>query len=204
MDFSTGNYQEFLRMMMQQNNMFNNNMNNIFNNNFSNNVNNIDMNQLMCLYNQIMSNPVMMNNFNNYMNMMSIQNNMNINQMMMNMAPSVLMNIMMQSIINNQNNNIQNQQIYQNNNIQQQFSQSPEYINLIFITSEYKITIPCKPNEGFSSVVTKFLNKSNNNDVNYYLFNSNRLNESLTVGEQGLIDASEIYVINTSNVKGAK
>ena len=204
MDFSSGNYQEFLRMMMQQNNMFNNNMNNIFNNNFSNNVNNIDMNQLMCLYNQIMSNPVMMNNFNNYMNMMSIQNNMNINQMMMNMAPSVLMNIMMQSIINNQNNNIQNQQIYQNNNIQQQFSQSPEYINLIFITSEYKITIPCKPNEGFSSVVTKFLNKSNNNDVNYYLFNSNRLNESLTVGEQGLIDASEIYVINTSNVKEAK
>ena len=190
---------------MQQNNMFNNNVNNIFNyNNYSNNVNNIDMNQLMYLYNQIMSNPMMMNNFNNYMNMMSIQNNMNINQMMMNMAPSVLMNIMIQSITNNQNNNIQNQQMYQNNNVQQQFSQSPEYINLIFIAPEYKITIPCKPSDGLSSVITRFLNKTNNNDINYYLFNSNRLNESLTVGEQGLIDASEIYVINTSNVKGAK
>ena len=54
-----------------------------------------------------------------------------------------------------------------------------------------------------SSVINKYINKSNDLNNNYYLFNGKRIVQSLTVSELGLADNSEIYVANAGNVLGA-
>ena len=77
-------------------------------------------------------------------------------------------------------------------------------VNLFFIIpNEYKISLPSKPNEYFSSVLNRYINKSNDTHINYYLFNGQRLTESLTVREQGLHDGASIYVVKVQNILGA-
>ena len=182
----------------------NNNNNNIFNNQY-----NINTNQMMNFYNQLNNNPnimnAMINNFNNYnafnnYNMNMMNNNMNINQMlqmMMNANP-MLFTILMQNIINNLNNNQNN---YNNST---QYKDNGEMVNLFFITpNEYKIAIPSKPNEHLSSVLNRYINKSNDTNINYYIFNGQRLNESLTVRQQGLNDGASIYVVKVQDILGA-
>ena len=154
---------------------------------------NTNINQMM--YNNMINNQN--NNFNipnNYFNNPNLQpNNINynfaLNQMMMNMFQ---MNPMMWQQLMNM---LKNQNPNNNNN---------NYINLIFkVNNEYEITIPTNNNEYLSSVVNKYINKSNDTNINYYLFNGQRLNESLTVGQQGLMDGSHIYVVRVQNILGA-
>ena len=57
--------------------------------------------------------------------------------------------------------------------------------------------------EYLSSVITRYIDKSNNYDINYYLFNGKRLDETKTVCNQGLKDGSEIYVVRIQNILGA-
>ena len=162
---------------------------------------NTNINQMMynMINNQNNNNNNQNNNFNipnNFFNNPNLQpNNINynfaLNQMMMNMLqmnPMMLQQLM--NMMKNQNPNNNN-----NNN---------NYINLIFrVNNEYKITIPTNYNEYLSSVVNKYINKSNDTNINYYLFNGQRLNESLTVGQQGLMDGSHIYVVRVQNILGA-
>ena len=78
------------------------------------------------------------------------------------------------------------------------------YINLFFVVAnQYKIPLQCKPTEYLSSVITRYIDKSNNYDINYYLFNGKRLDETKTVCNQGLKDGSEIYVVRIQNILGA-
>ena len=80
-------------------------------------------------------------------------------------------------------------------------------MNLFFVVanehSNYKISLPCKPSEYLSSVITRFIDKTNNYDINYYLFNGHRLDETKTLYAQGLYNGSNIFVVNTKNILGA-
>ena len=96
-------------------------------------------------------------------------------------------------------NNFQNNQSNNNND--------EIYINLVFVVAneknKYSISFPCKPTEYLSSVITRFIDKTNNYDINYYLFNGHRLDETKTLYAQGLYNGSNIFVVNTENIMGA-
>ena len=178
-----------------------------------------------------MYNPNQFNQFNQPFNVNNMNNNFNMNQAMMNMNqmtgmpinnmnqaqfiqminsnPMMLMmwNQMVQNMQNMQNmQNLQNMQGMQNmtpNSMN--FSQNnPFQINLKFIhTNGNKFIIHTEPDEKMSSVINKYINKSNDFNNNYYLFNGKRIVQSLTVAELGLNDASEIHVANAGNIIGA-
>ena len=80
-------------------------------------------------------------------------------------------------------------------------------INLIFIVNsdgnERKLTIPAEPNDSLSVVIGRYITKSGDNRVNYYIFAGGRLDESLTVRQQGLTDSSIIFVVGVQNILGA-
>ena len=185
-------------------------MQNINNTNNSTPYQNLDINQMNTFFNQMMNNPMMMNNNNNNMN---IQMNpmMNPLMQMMTMNP-VLFSNMLSSMMNNQNQNNFNYQNNQKtfkvqnnqNNFNFQNNNDERFINLFFVVgNEYKVVIPTKPSYSLSTVINQFINKTGNTDINYYIFNGQRLNESLNVMEQGLNDASEIYVAKVQNLMGA-
>ena len=201
MDF-TSNFSEFQNMMQIMNN--NMGMNNMFNT--QNN------NMMMNFYNQLYNNPMMMNsllnnfNNNNYNNNnFTINNQMNLNQMLQMMINSnpmlfwVLIQGMMNSINTQNAHNFQNTNRFQNRNNNNEF-----YYNLLFINpNSSKIPIQCKLTEHFSSVVNKYINKSQDYNINIYIFNGVRLDESKTLLEQGIINSTEIYVVKTKNILGA-
>ena len=77
-------------------------------------------------------------------------------------------------------------------------------INICFInTMGNKIFIQTYPEEYMSSVINKYINKSNDLNMNYYLYNGKRIVQSLTVAELGIFDGSEIHVANAGNIIGA-
>ena len=134
---------------------------------------------------------------------------------MMNSNPMLFM-MMMQNMINNNNNfnnnnfnnnNYNNNNYNNNNNFNNNFNNNNNnelYFNLIFVVdNDQRIILPCKPSEHLSSVITRYINKTNDNNINFYLFNGQRLNESLTISQQGLTDSSEVYVVRTKNILGA-
>ena len=172
----------------------------------------MNMNQMNMFFNPMMNNPMMMNNFNNNNNMNNQMNQMmNPFMQMMTMNP-VLFSNMLNSMMNNQNQNNfnyqNNQKTFKEQNNQNNFNfqnnNDERFINLFFVVgNEYKVAIPTKPSYSLSTVINQFINKTGNTDINYYLFNGQRLNESLNVMEQGLNDSSEIYVVNVKNVRGA-
>ena len=181
-------------------------MQNINNTNNSTPYQNLNENQYNILLNQMMNNPMMMNNNMN----MNIQM-MNPLMQMMTMNP-VLFSNMLNNMMNNQNQNNFNYQNNQNtfkdhnnqNNFNFQNNNDERFINLFFVVgNEYRISIQTKPTYSLSTVINQFINKTGNTDINYYIFNGQRLNESLNVMEQGLNDASEIYVAKVQNLMGA-
>ena len=170
------NFNNFMNMMNQNQN---NNMMNMNNMNM-NNMNNMNMNNM---------NNMNMNNMNmNNMNM----NNMDMNQMMMNF--NNYMNNNMNNNIMNNNMGIINPQNQQNNE---------NVVNLIFKTKMSKYTIKTNYNETLGSVISKYLDMTRDNNINLYIHNGKKLNESLTVGEAGLLDGAYIYVVPTDDLKGA-
>ena len=198
-------------------NMNNNNFNNINMNQAMMNMNqmagwNFNMNQQQQFFQMINSNPTylmiwnqmlqnMMNNQcmpNNNMNMMNNQFMPNNNMNMMN--NQCMPNMSMQG--NVQNNQFQFQNNFNNMNNEQQ---NPYQINITFsdTTGRKKIVIQTEPNEHMSSVINKYINKSGDLNINIYIFNGKRINQSLTVAEQGLSDGVEINVSNVGEVNGA-
>ena len=151
-----------------------------------------------------MNNYDMIMNFNILMNMMMNQNqnnnmmnmnNMDMNQMMMNFNNFVNNNSNNNNnMFNNNNMEINNQQNQQNNN---------NTITLIFTTKQATYTIMTNYNETLGSVISKYIDMTHDNSINLYIHNSKKLNESLTVGEAGLLNSSVIYVVKVEEVNGA-
>ena len=151
-----------------------------------------------------MNNYDMMMNFNILMNMMMNQNqnnnmmnmnNMDRNQMMMNFNNFVNNNSNNNNnMFNNNNMEINNQQNQQNNN---------NTITLIFTTKQATYTIMTNYNETLGSVISKYIDMTHDYSINLYIHNSKKLNESLTVGEAGLLNSSVIYVVKVEEVNGA-
>ena len=203
------------------NNPFNMNWNNM------NNMNNMNMNTMNM--NNMNMNAMNMNNMNmNMNNMNQVMNNMNqmlgcnynMNQMeqfnqMVNSNPMFVMlynqilrnmqNMQTPQMQNNFLNNQNNQFMQQNNNMNFTPNMNGYQVNLNFVdTIGRKITIQAEPNEHMTSVINKYINKSNDLNNNYYLFNGKRIVQSLTVSELGLTDGVEIHVANAGNILGAK
>ena len=154
------------------------------------NNNNYDMNQMFlnmmandpsfmnwCF--QMMNNPMMMNSFQNNMNSFNPGN----------MNPQMMMNMMKQ-----QWNNMPNNQM--NNNIQ-----NP--INIIFSKDMTTYNIITNFNETLGAVISKYINVTNDNNINMYIVNGKKLNESLTVGEAGLMQGTVVNVVPTQDILGA-
>ena len=190
------NYNQMMNML---NNMGNNNMM----------MNNMNMNQ----FNQMMNYMQMMNNQNNMMNM---NNNPMMNMMMQMMNNQNMMNMPMNN--NMMNNFDMNQYMLIFNQLMNNFinymknnnkpASNTNMINLIFIVNsdgnERKYTIPAEPNDTLSVIIGRYITKTGDNRVNYYIFAGERLNESLTVRQQGLLDGSIVYVVGVRNILGAK
>ena len=165
------------------------------------NMNNMNDPMMMNFYMQFMQ---MMNNANN--NMMWMNNTMNMNNMNnpnMNMQFMQMMNNMNQ---NQSNNNMNNQQFQQNQNYQNNIQNNQGIkgaINLQFTTDISSYNIVTNYNESLGTVIGKYISMTNDINVNMYIFNGKKINESLTVGEAGLYDGSLIHVVPTKNIIGA-
>ena len=176
MNYMNMNQNNMNNMNMNQNNM--NNMNNMnMNQNNMMNMNNMDMNSL---FNEFLN---FINSQNNNMNNMNM-NNMGTNQMMMN--------------FNNFMNNNMNNNIGMNNQNQQK-----PVINLCFHKENRTYNILADYSESIGSVITKYINQTNDTNINMYIVNGKKLNESLTVGESGLLNGVTINVVPVDNILGA-
>ena len=126
------------------------------------------------------------------------QNQMNMNQMA----------ALMQMNNSNQNN--------QNNN--QSYSQQPSNtsdnssggINIVFRVSgpggqgRPPLTIQSMPDEKVKEVIKRYRIKSGDNDqTKKFIFNAKNLNQELSVGEAGISNNGNIFVVTTQGVKGA-
>ena len=78
-------------------------------------------------------------------------------------------------------------------------------LNLIFMQRHKGIRITLQANfkEYISSIVNKYINKSGDANINIYIVNGRRLDESKTVAQSGLVDNSHVDVISVDDVEGA-
>ena len=164
--------------------IFFNNIMNMMNQN--NNMNNMNMYQMMILFNQFMKDMYRM--YQNQNNMMMIMNNMDMNQTMTNFN-------------NYMNNNIMNNNMNMNNHQNQQYYN--KIVNVIFMKKLSKYTIVTNYNEAIANVISKYLDLTGDNNINLYIHNGHKINESLTVGEAGLMDGAIVYVVETQELIGA-
>ena len=164
-------------------------------------------------------NPMMVGNQMNQMtgmNPMMVGNQMN--QMMMGMNPGMsgggnvninyIRNMLVsmgynEMLVNNfLNMLLQNNQQSQQN--QPNIRNSPMK-NLVFQNkNEFKsYIIQVTDNETMGSVINKYINKSGDSNINLYIYNGKKINESLNVAEAGLIDNAPIDVVSTNELEGA-
>ena len=132
----------------------------------------------------------------------------NQNTHMMNDMYKFMQNYMnfMNYMNNNKKNNITNNPDYINNpdyNNNPQNDNSNE-INLFFYTKvNSRINIPAKYDEYLGSIITRYINKTHDNNINIYIVNGQKLHEGKTVAENGLINNSHILVEPIQNILGA-
>ena len=114
----------------------------------------------------------------------------------------------MQNIL--QNNNNQNTSNQPQSQVQTNDSGARgEGISVIFRKSGEgqqgpPIIIQCTKEEKLSDVIEKYRNKSNDrDDSKKFIFNAKQLNLNITVGQAGLTDNANIFVVTTRGVKGA-
>ena len=86
-----------------------------------------------------------------------------------------------------------------------QQTNNSHFITLVFKhrTLITNITIQADYNETLGSVINKYINKSGDIHPNLYINNGKKINESLTVGEAGLINNAVIDVVPTDELEGA-
>ena len=206
-------------MMNNMNNPMMNSINNQMNP-MMNNMNN-QMNPMMNNMNNQMNNP-MMNGMNNQMNNMNNNQMFMNNQMQMNnalMNNQIMMNQMtamgqmpMNAMAVNQSNFLGNMNAQlQNDNFNNNNFQNPtpdENLTLQFQNSAQpvkSISVPCKLNEVFGDVVSRYWSKLLVKEIPEakYVFNAKNVNLSLTVAESGLNSDSVIQVVQTKGIRGA-
>ena len=80
-----------------------------------------------------------------------------------------------------------------------------QFINLIFKhkTLQNRVTIQADYKETLGSVLNKYITKSGDTHLNLYINNGKKINESLTVGEAGLINYAIIDVVAIDELEGA-
>ena len=77
-------------------------------------------------------------------------------------------------------------------------------INLFFHTkTNSRINIPAKYDEYLGSIITRYINKTHDNNINIYIVNGQKLNEGKTVAQNGLMNGSHILVEPIQNILGA-
>jgi hypothetical protein len=157
-----------------------------------------------------MNNPMLMNMFLQWL----MTQNININGMNMNNNnPFMMNNLQNMNNMNNMNNNFQNQNNFNMNN-QNNFNMNNQQfqsyqnnniggINIIFCKDMTNYNIIANYSETLGSLIGKYINMTKDTNVNMYFFNGKKLNESLTVGEAGLMGGSMVNVVETKNILGA-
>ena len=200
-----------LKLKLFQNNTVNKNkqqfMNNIgnqFNNNQFNNMNQINnnMNQM----NKMNNMGIQMNMMNDSFNLMNNQMNQN-NMMTISNIPinnNIINNPMFQmcNLMNNNNNSFPMMQT--GNNI------NKEELKNLTVTFRFKdiapIKIQCQSNEKMEEVINKYFNKSliNNKDKYNFIYNAKKVILNSTIEENGIINESNIFVIEKSKDEIAK
>ena len=173
-------------------------------------------NNMMNMQNQMMGNNMMnMQNMQNQMmgnNMMNMQNQLMMQNMMMNqMNPMNQMNQMAEMLKMNQAN-MPNSSFVSNNPAPSPSSSSSNQagLNVVFRVGGQggqgrpPIMIQCMPNEKVSDLIQRYRTKSGDNDKSKkFIFNAKNLNHELTVGEAGITNNGNIFVVTTQGVKGA-
>ena len=160
---------------MNPNYLSSQNMQNMMNNPmFIQWMNNQNMQGMNMDMNMMMNNQIMMNMFYQWLNSQNINPNPNQNN----------------TFINNQQ-----PQPNQNNNI--------GVVNLVFNKDMRNYNIVTNYNESLGAVIGKYMDLTKDYNVNMYICNGKKLNESLTVGEAGLMEGSFINVVPVQNIIGA-
>ena len=96
----------------------------------------------------------------------------------------------------------------QQDNNQNEVDANRNNITLTFIKndpkSNKKITnIQCLPSDVIGNVIESYRTKAEDQQQNLkFIYNAKRLNLSLNVAEQGLLNGSKIFVINLEGLKG--
>ena len=128
-----------------------------------------------------------------------VNNNINFNPFIF--QPNIMNN---GAQININPNQFGHQPIIQNNfNYNLESNNNIEKINVKFCSDTGGITILiCRTNEIISEVIKKYREKSNDYNVNNFLFNGQKLDEhsSSTLQEQGIVDGNVIMVETTGNL----
>ena len=124
------------------------------------------------------------------------------------MAQMAQMAQMMQ--MNNPNNQTNNQNSNQFSSGASVPSPQEKGVNIVFRVSGPEgqgrppLSIQCMPNEKISDVIQKYRTKSGDQDqTKKFIFNAKNLNPQLSVGEAGITDNANVFVVTTQGVKGA-
>ena len=173
------------------------------NNNMMNNMN-MNMMAMGNIMGDINNNMMNMNYMNNMMNMNNM-NNMNRMDNMNNIMSVNNMNNMMNNMMNVNDDMSVNNETELSNPIFKIVQVEPE-INVYFrkhtASNEVNVkSIKCKESDLLSNVIEKYRQEANDYDEDItFIFNAKRINPNLHVGEAGLYNNSNIFVIKPKNV----
>ena len=103
------------------------------------------------------------------------------------------------------NNNSNNNNALSSSNLS-----TPNGLNVVFRVSgpggqgRPPLTIQARIDEKVSDLIQRYRDKSGDHDTTKkFIFNAKNLNQSLTVGEAGITNNGNIFVVTTHGVKGA-
>ena len=147
----------------------------------------------------MMNNPMFIQ-WMNIQNMQGMNMNMDMNMMMNN---QLLMNMFYQWLNSQNNNQNQNNTFVNNQQFQPNQNNSNGIINLVFNKDMRNYNIVTNYNESLGTVIGKYIDLTKDYNINMYISNGKKLNESLTVGEAGLMEGCLINVVPTQNILGA-
>ena len=128
------------------------------------------------------------------------------------MNPMGQMNNMAELLKMNNNMNVPDSSTNSNNNASESSpaSSSQGGLNVIFRVSGQggqgvpPVMIQCMPNEKVSDLIQRYRTKSGDNDKSKkFIFNAKNLVEDMTIGQAGITNNGNIFVVTTKGVKGA-
>ena len=101
------------------------------------------------------------------------------------------------------NMGFQNNNMMMNNNIFQNMDNMKNEMNLIFVYESIKHSISISPEKTVMEAINLYKNKFGNNSKDLiFFYNGKKLYPRLKIGEAGLIERSEIIVVNAHKLVG--